>query len=191
MVWHWIIIWTRLVKTALQKVVCKKVAILDRPQCVKIIFFTYVCIAISEPAAEGLCGITEYRVNFANLLDYNATSCISLFTSYRILFRSAFRIQSKHPWSSKTFTLLTNIDCEEPFTLVAVTNAACKRNGDRKQLQQCLFKSEVPFMDKLTQCEFVCLCTGRCETLVIHHQYMPWTNNNPEAYRLCEVNVMG
>ena len=146
---------------------------------------------ISEAMENDICGYTESGRNLSNLLDHNATTCQSPFTSTPGSFYSTFRVHFEQPCGPMKLILLTNVPCHDPFTLVAATNVSCDSNDGRcKQLRQCSLYVEVPFMDQLNQCEFICFCIGCCETLKLHQFLLPWQKYEPGTFRLCDINVI-
>ena len=145
---------------------------------------------IPEPVPRVCHGCMEPLQNIDTLLDYDVTSCISPFTSGRKIRDLAVKVHSAQPRDHAGLSVVTNIACRDPHTLVVVQNGACNGNGaGNAKFKQCFLDSDVTLADGLSRCRYVCTCIGPCETIIIRYQYVEWKRESPEAYRVCDIGI--
>ena len=138
-----------------------------------------------EPFAKRSVGCVHWRMNTSTLLDYNITSCVWPFSPSQQLLEMAFQIHLKQPQQSIKITVLTNMDCSEPDTVIATVNTI----KDRTIFRQCAVFSETHYEEGLQQCVYACTCVALCERIFIRQEYTVWKFEQPSVYRTCEVNI--
>ena len=147
-------------------------------------------IVISEPVDTHLTQCTIPVLNASALTDYNRTTCISPFEKDRRLINLAFYVHLLTPRDPITLTVATNIDCHEPFTLVAGMKSEFNCTYlDYDRFTQCTFLFKTALDYGLNACHFSCLCHGHCDVILLRHNFLPWRNSNPESYKTCNVHI--
>ena len=69
-------------------------------------------------------------MNASTLTDNDENTCISPFSGGQKLTNFAFYVHLLQPQDLITLRVVTNIDCREPFTLVAAMKDKCKLRND-------------------------------------------------------------
>ena len=145
---------------------------------------------ISEPQ-ENCCNILMAHAMDA-ITDFNDSSCISPFISRRPQLHMEFRVRLLDPRDSIKVIVTTNVDCNDPFTVLASRSYANCGNtaNDDKIINQCELLSGTDKSNISRGCLFYCSCLGPCEDLIFQQQVLPGSYNEPTGYVTCDVRVV-
>ena len=147
-------------------------------------------MVISEPVHEQLNQCINLVVKPPFLTDYDRSTCISPFGEGCKTIDLRFYVHLLRPRDRIRLIVATNIDCHEPFTLVAAVTKQCQPNyNDYNMFTQCTLFFETVLVYDLNECHFSCLCHGHCDVILLRHNFLPWRNNNPESYKTCDVHI--
>ena len=124
--------------------------------------------------------------------DLNETTCISPFVSHRRQFHLQLRVHLLKPRRQLKVIVTTNVDCNEPFTVLASRRYVdCGGITDENAISsQCKLLPGTKQFDIFNDCLFECSCLVPCEGITLQQQFLPWKNNDPNWYLTCDVKIV-